>query len=179
MTFPSFTTGEVLTAADMNAVGLWLVKTQTIGTAVSSVVVNDVFSATYDNYKIIVSGGVASANGPLGLHCGSTSADHYLAFTGVVYSTGVANLANDNGTNSWTRAGYGSTSTLYMNLDLLQPFLTENTIFNGSLVAMNTASVGGFAGGFRNNTTSYTSFTITPASGTLTGGTICVYGYRN
>jgi hypothetical protein len=34
-------------------------------------------------------------------------------------------------------------------------------------------------GGFLNNTTSYTAFTFTPSSGTLTGGTIRVYGYRN
>jgi hypothetical protein len=40
---------------------LTLIKTQTIGTAVSSVTVTGAFSTTYDNYKIIVSGGVASA----------------------------------------------------------------------------------------------------------------------
>jgi hypothetical protein len=30
-----------------------------------------------------------------------------------------------------------------------------------------------------NDTTSYTSFELSPSSGTLTGGTIYVYGYRN
>jgi len=49
MTYPSFTSGDILTAADMNAVGLWLVKTQTVGTAVSSVQVTGAFSSTYDN----------------------------------------------------------------------------------------------------------------------------------
>jgi len=33
--------------------------------------------------------------------------------------------------------------------------------------------------GYVNNTTQYTAFTISPSSGTLTGGTIRVYGYRN
>ena len=46
---PTFSSGSVLTAAQMNAVGLWLVKTQTVGTAVSSVSVTDVFSSNYDN----------------------------------------------------------------------------------------------------------------------------------
>jgi hypothetical protein len=32
--------------------------------------------------------------------------------------------------------------------------------------------------GFLNNTTSYTSFKLTPGDGTLTGGTIYVYGYN-
>jgi hypothetical protein len=36
----------------------------------------------------------------------------------------------------------------------------------------------GAGGGILNNSTSYTAFTITPASGTYTGGTIYVYGYK-
>jgi hypothetical protein len=44
MTYP-WSSGEVLTAADLNAyAGLILVKTQTIGTAVSSVTLSNVFS---------------------------------------------------------------------------------------------------------------------------------------
>ena len=45
MSFPVFASGDVLNASDMNGVGLWLVKTQTIGTGVSSVVVTGAFSA--------------------------------------------------------------------------------------------------------------------------------------
>ena len=70
MTYPSFTSGEVLTAADMNAVGLWLVKTQTVGTAVASVTVTDAFSSTYDNYRIIYTGGAASTSCVLSLQFG-------------------------------------------------------------------------------------------------------------
>ena len=44
------------------ASGLTLVKAQTIGTTVSSVTVTDAFSATFDNYKIIISDGVGSTN---------------------------------------------------------------------------------------------------------------------
>ena len=57
MTYPTFNSGDVLTAAEMNAVGLWLVKTQTIGTAVSSVTVTGAFSTDYDAYQIVVTGG--------------------------------------------------------------------------------------------------------------------------
>jgi hypothetical protein len=32
-------------------------------------------------------------------------------------------------------------------------------------------------GAFLNNSTSYTGFTIIPETGTLTGGTVDVYGY--
>jgi hypothetical protein len=40
--------------------GMTLISTTTIGTAVSSVNVTSAFSTTYDNYKIMISGGVAS-----------------------------------------------------------------------------------------------------------------------
>ena len=65
MTYPSFSAGEVFRAQDANAVGLWLVKSQTIGTGVSSVTVTDAFSADYDSYKIVISGGVGSATAVL------------------------------------------------------------------------------------------------------------------
>ena len=57
---PTFSSGAVLTAAQMNSVGMWLVKTQTVGTAVSSVTVTGAFSADYDNYLILMSGGTGS-----------------------------------------------------------------------------------------------------------------------
>jgi hypothetical protein len=42
-----------------------------------------------------------------------------------------------------------------------------------------TASSGGALGGFLNDTTAYTGFTILASTGNLTGGTIRVYGYQN
>ena len=75
MPLTTYTAGEVLTAASLNANfsfvassgGLVLVKTQTIGTTVSSVEVTGAFSSTYDNYKIIVSGGAGSTAAQFGL----------------------------------------------------------------------------------------------------------------
>jgi hypothetical protein len=49
---PDFVSGAVLTAAQMNAIGLWLVNTTTFS-AVSSVEINDCFSADFQNYKIV------------------------------------------------------------------------------------------------------------------------------
>ena len=46
--------------------GMRLVKKQTIGTAVSSVNVTNAFSATYENYLILISGGVASTTADFG-----------------------------------------------------------------------------------------------------------------
>jgi hypothetical protein len=48
-----------------------------------------------------------------------------------------------------------------------------------SSVNADTSSAGGarWNNGYLNNTTSYTAFTLT-YSGTITGGTVYVYGYR-
>jgi hypothetical protein len=159
--------------------GLVLIKTQTIGTAVSSVNVTSAFSATYDNYKITVSGGVGSAVGNLGLKLGATATGYYAGLLAVTYSTAGTDLAANNNATSFTFAGRTTTDSLWANLELNAPFLSKNTFV--SAPAQN-ASTGGSAGamaGYLNNTTSYTDFTLTPASGTITGGTIRVYGYKN
>ena len=71
MTFPSFSAGEVLRAQDMNAVGRWLVKTVTVGSAVTTVPVTDAFSTEYDNYEIVFSGGSKSSPGTMNMQFGS------------------------------------------------------------------------------------------------------------
>jgi hypothetical protein len=57
--------------------------------------------------------------------------------------------------------------------------LAKLTTFDSSLI--NGTSTGFIANykGFLNDTTSYTAFTLTANSGTLTGGEIRVYGYQN
>ena len=56
MGFP-YSAGDVLTAAELNASsGIVFVKSETVGTAVSSVTVTNAFSATFQNYKIVIDG---------------------------------------------------------------------------------------------------------------------------
>lgn len=54
MTYPSFTTGEVLTAADMNRVGLWRINGgSTSGTTFLNV--DGVFTSNFRNYRLVMS----------------------------------------------------------------------------------------------------------------------------
>ena len=53
--------------------GLQLIKIQTIGSAVSSVTVSDVFNSIYDNYLVQLSGGVGSTAQNLNLTLGATA----------------------------------------------------------------------------------------------------------
>lgn len=157
--------------------GLVLVASQTIGTTVASVTVTGAFSSTYDAYKIVVSGGTSSVTDEyLALTLGATATGYYMAYTGIVYSTGASSLIVNNNATSWTRAGALNTGGIQANFDLVAPNLAKWTTISGAHV---------FAGSARNyagyvdNSTQYTAFTLTPASGTLTGGVIRVYGYAN
>jgi hypothetical protein len=179
MTFPVFASGDVLNASDMNAVGLWLVKSQTIGIAVSSVTVTGAFSSDYDNYRIIVSGGVASTNNNLILTLGSTTTGYY---RWVVYGNYNATTPlGGGGTNvsGWESSVYGTTDNLHGVMDLFGPNLAKTTQWVDTVVEARTTGLVGFQGGYLNNTTQYTAFTFTTNTGTITGGTIKVYGYRN
>ena len=181
MPVPVFAVGEVLTAAAMNQVGLFLIKTQTISSSppVSSVAVTGAFSADYDAYKITITGGAGSANALLALQLGATTTGYYAGYNRVTYSSGLANLAADNNAANFSRAGYATTNTINANFEVHQPFATKNTFFFAPFVAQFDTQIAGAGAGFLNNSTSYTGFTIILASGTLTGGTIRVYGYRN
>jgi hypothetical protein len=182
------TNGQVLTADSAEATGMkWaspsggltLVKTQTIGTAVSSVTVTDAFSATYDNYLITVSGGSGSQSSNTTLKLGSTATGYYLAGYYMIYTSNTINgFASANAT-SWVSASYFSTDAHHAEITLQSPYLSKVTMFNTTLTTPATGSFIARYNGYLNNTTSYTEFTLTTAAGTLTGGTIRVYGYQN
>lgn len=179
MPFPVFASGDTLNASDMNAVGLWLVKTQTIGSAVSSVTVSDAFSATYDNYKIIISGGSGSADMTLRLQLGATTTGYYWINHLTTYATGADSSSTGNNTSSFTIGG-ANTTTIYSNIDLMNPFTAENTIFQGGFGYSNSlVQAASSMAGIQNSTTSFTAFTVSTSTGTITGGEIRVYGYKN
>ena len=156
--------------------GLQLVKKQTIGTAVSSVTVTDAFSATYNNYKIMIADGTGNGNNFLGFRLGAANTDYYQGLTTTVYATGAALLDRQNNTALWGLSGWLSADAISLNVDLINPFLAKRT-FIGSPFAG--TSVAGSQAGVHNANTSFTDFTLVPNSGgTMTGGTIYVYGYN-
>ena len=178
MGFPSFASGDVLTATDMNAVGLWLIKTQTVGTAVSSVTVTSAFSSTYDAYKIVYVGGSSSADGDIKLTLGSTTANYYMILGYAGWGATTLTVAGTNNGNGFNNVGSARTTTNSCVVEIFNPFASDETTMGGFFYGGKSNSVGGFFSGFLNDTTSYTSFTLAPSSGTFTGGTIYVYGFK-
>jgi hypothetical protein len=167
---------SVFTASGVTATagGLTLVKTQTIGSAVSSVTVSDAFSSTYENYRIIVIANSASGNNDMAITLGSTSTGYYAGSNYVSYAGGASSATNNNAA-SWSFIGAIFTFAAFADFDLFQPNLASETFLTFRQLS---ATYAGAGGGYLNNSTAYTAFTITPnASNTLTGGTIYVYGY--
>jgi len=179
MAIKTFTTGEVLTAADTNTYlansGLVYVTSATAGSAVSSLTVSNCFSATYENYRIIISGGTASASGDnllfqLG---GITGSVYQTAGFFVTYGTATVSAYAPAATTSWLVGFFGVNNTA-VTMDLINPFASKQK-------GMNTVSSATFTYNFTGqctSTTSATGFTLTPAAGTITGQTVTVYGYR-
>lgn len=163
----------------INKSGLQLIKKQTIGTGVSSVTVTNAFNATYENYLILVSGGVASVATVLNMTLGATATGYFGSYINGAYNATTVANANDNNAARWLYAGYGSTDNLTARIDLSMPFLTKNTYIRSLYnTASNTGSAGPYQG-YLSNTLSYTDFTLTCNTGgaNITGGTIYVYGY--
>lgn len=173
-----YTSGQIVQAVPTGIQSaLVLVKTQTIGTAVSSVTVSDCFSAAYDAYKITITSGVSSSsNAQLNLTLGATVTGYKYAY--LVSAASAAGIISTSAT--FIPVGEINANVLQMNTEVFNPFLAKHTYVNGTL-GYNNANNNGRAGltGLLENTTSYTAFTLTPSTGTLTGGTIRVYGYTN
>lgn len=153
--------------------------TVTIGNAVSSVTVSGAFSSLYDNYRIILNGGTGTTNSIFNLTLGSSTTGYYQGRIFITYgAAAVSGFANNNAV-AWSGVGVHSTTQNAAVFDLLQPFLAQPTYLNSAYLSAITGDGGGFGTGFHNVSASYTAFTIAPTSGTITGGTIRVYGYRN
>ena len=172
---PDFTTGQTLSSNQMNSIGCWLVKTQTIGTAVSSVAVTGAFSADYDNYKIIVSGGASSAQAFLSLQLGASTTQYYYANSGVSYA-GAAFVGGASNAAFFQAGSAFIGNGLQAQIELQNPFAAKYTFSQSS--GMNT-TFATTSVGYHGVATSYTGFTLAVTSGTMTGGTIRIYGYRN
>jgi hypothetical protein len=163
----------------VGASGLTLVKAQTIGTTVGSVTVTGAFSTTYDNYLITFNGGVASTNNTASLTLGATATGYYRAGNYQTYAGGGPTIVYDANAVKWSDIGYGTTATLYSTIQIYAPNLVKPTLFTSSVIYPTTGGLNLTQGGYLNNTTQYTDFTLTADTGTWTGGTVRVYGYAN
>jgi hypothetical protein len=162
------------------ASGLTLITRQTYTTA-GTVNVNDVFSATYDNYFVVCKNSAASAGSNINMRLRVGGADNSTAN----YSIGSVESNNAGMTN---RYNTGQTSFFATTLDqsaiwscsmlFINPFLATTTSLNFSNGADNAGWRTATGTGYFNASTSFTGFSLLPqASATMTG-VVAVYGYK-
>jgi len=184
MAVKTFTTGEVLTAADTNTYlnnGGLVYITETSYTASAAVNIDGCFTSTMDHYLIVASS------------LGSVSTNQRIKFR--------ASNSTDSTNNYYTQGLYPNNSTTGYVYDF--PVTTGHFVGNitstagevGTFTAQvwnpqksvrtsifiqweaTSSGLGGFNNGVHATTTSFDGFSLFAASGTITG-TVRVYGYR-
>lgn len=192
MAVKTFTANEVLTSADMNTYaansGLVYVTQASIGTtAVTTFVVANCFNSTFDNYKISISGMThSSLNNALALKLGTGTAGSFSPTTSSWYgNTFYIALGTSGGLTNAALVNTSYAECMSINsysggqnsgvIELQAPYLSEN-----SRVQYTSADPGYFRIGASCHiaTNSYTGFQLFPLSGTISNGTVTVYGYR-
>ena len=200
MALTTYTAGEVLTAASLNdnlayAItvpastpgGLTLITRYTIPSATPTVTMNDIFTSTYNDYKIILTLNGASDSNKLRMQLttsGTPVTSGYAAgcFIGD-YTSGAPPVINYGYAESGNFVlGYipnGSSQNANIQFDMYGPQATQKTAINGQTTSVwsGAANAGGAVIGFLDSTTSYDGIKILNSANTNMTGTIAVYGY--
>jgi hypothetical protein len=176
MTYPVFASGDVLNAADMNGVGLWLVKSQTVGSGVGSVAITSCFNSDFRNYRVTFEGGSQSSNNlAIQLQFANT-VNHFANMRYDSWSGFAAGTLPTTAQNFAYFGLSGSNATQSFSMDVYDPNLAQYTKYSGMFTGNDYYGTGG---GVYAANTSLTGFTIIFPSYTNTGGIVKVYGYRD
>jgi len=168
--------------APASSSGMDLISTVTFS-AVASQSINNVFSATYQNYRIVVSGKNDTGTNQLRMRVrvggvDNSAASNYLVAGEQITTTGASAISNSTGTTSWHIAEFYRRTGIVI-VDITNPFATDYTTmaFNNYGGDSGTTQYYYSGGGSMTVTTSYDGFTIFPDLNTITG-TVRVYGYN-
>jgi hypothetical protein len=166
-----------------NPGGLTLIKTTSF-TAQATVDITSVFTAEFDNYRIVVNANLATSAGATlraRLLAGATPITTNYASNLVNYNMSTAALQSvDSSTTEFILGQMPNTGGRSMTFDISLPFTTTATGVTGNYVGDRTAAYAGmgFHGGYQNTVASYNGIRFFPTTSSITG-TIRIYGYRN
>jgi hypothetical protein len=172
------TSGIIAPAASTS--GLTLINTTSFSGASSANFPDGTFSATYQNYRIlvncVVNSGSATLYGRLRVG-GSDNTSSVYQIQRLSSSGGSAPASYNSGDqNLWDDFGQLATVPRPISADLFQPFEATPTIFSSVYISGTSgASFRGMVGN-HSSSTSFDSFSIIASYGTITG-TMSAYGY--
>jgi len=176
---PDFTAGQILTAAQMNAVGMWLIETKTVPSSTASLTFTNCFSNDYNNYRFIFD--IDSCTGltpiEIQLRTGSTTTvTNYKAFLWSPFASFTSGAPVSVTTTTSFIGTFGHPTAISGSCDVIGPFIAGPTTCYGNYA---TDANAGFTGGIQTDSTSYVSAVINITGQTISGGKISVYGYND
>lgn len=185
MAVKTFSTGEVLTAADTNTYlnnGGLVYITQLSYSGTSSANIDNCFTTSFDHYLIVNSCyGSSNSNVRLKYRLGGVTNSDNVYYTGGIYF----NPPSSSGyvydwpvTTGHFLGNYGSPSTEHgtQTVTLWDPQKAiKNTLYSQWVSAQ--SGLGGFNNGVIASTAQFDGFALIPGTGTITG-IVRVYGYR-
>ena len=186
MAIKTFTSGEVLTAANTNTYlnngGLVYITEATATNGAGSLVFNNCFSATYENYRMVAKFSAATAGYPsivFQMRVGGANAGTALyQYTGTGRSS--SNIDQSFGNVDQTVGSIGMLTGSF-SADIYSPFrstvqtltTSETMYYNGSTFIRRSI------GTWHNIVASYDGISFTPTSSTFTNTfNVKIYGYR-
>ena len=163
--------------------GLVLLNT-TAFNAVSSASIDNVFSATYDNYKIMlnITTGTSDAIVYMKMRTGGidNSVSYFYAFGGWTSTNTQNNSNSNNNTVGWDLIEIDSASSDAYNFngDVMKPFLAKPTTLVGQKINMTPGGTpyAQSGGALHNVSTSFSSFNLIASAGNISG-TVKIFGY--
>ena len=153
---------------------------------VSSITLNGCFSSTYENYKIIVNITGVSTQMDILMRLSVSGTDNSSAVysRGGVYNyinstpTALASVGDTKWQLGFVNSGTGSKNAF--SIDVYRPNIVAETTASALGVWNNNVTFAGFFCGYlHDSATSFNGFTVYPNTGTISSGTIRVYGYNN
>ena len=176
---PVFTTGAVLTAAQMNGIGLWLTASTAL-TGQTTASVSNCFNSDFENYMLVwnvrgVAGTSAALYFQLALNgTPNATASSYISAGRFVGFPGVG-ASDFNGAGTSFGGSFFTSFTNNGSVTISQPFAALQTAMTGTYLS-NNASV--WIGGYHNQTSSYNGLYFTNSTSAGMYGRISVYGMR-
>ena len=157
----------------------------TSGTISNTTSVNSCFTATYQNYKLVLENLVSGINEDVSLRLRASGTDN----TSSVYS--YSNLGQNTSSSAVLNNGVGRDQTSFklgannafangqsISIDIFSPQLAKNTHYGPGIFWEGQEVSAGLIAGIHKSTTAFDGFTIFPPTSTL-AGTFKLYGYAN
>jgi len=168
------------TALGTKKAGMVLLNTTSFS-GVASQSVNDVFSSTYDNYVIYITGLIASTGTPnIYIRLRASGTDNSAAQYALSFITRGSSFASGQSLSAtaWDFGQIDATNKCFRELQLSNVNKAETTAFQTTTIdsySNTTANVYALAGGAHAVSTAFTGITIFPSANNISGA-ISIYG---